>query len=102
MRESAKPNLKAVTVEGWGKVHIAVLTVGQMDELRAEGDSQSLAKNFARFLRNADGTPVFDLNDPEQVAVANNQPYDKVSVLLKAINSLNAITLEASDEVKKR
>lgn len=102
MRESAKPNLKAVTVEGWGKVHIAVLTVGEMDAINQDGTASSMAKTFARFICNEDGSRTFNLEDPEQLKLLESQPFNKVSVLLKAINDLNAISIEGVDEVKKR
>jgi hypothetical protein len=44
---------------------------------------------------------MFDLNDPEQLKLLENQPFNKVSVLLKAINEINAISIEGVDEAKK-
>jgi hypothetical protein len=102
MRESAKPKLKAVKIDGWGTVHIAVLTVGEMDVINQDGTSSSMAKTFARFICNPDGSRAFDLDDPEQMKVLESQPFNKVSVLLKAINEINAISIEGVDEVKKR
>lgn len=101
MRESAKPQLKTVEVDGWGKVHIAVLTVGEMDAINADGTSTSMAKTFARFICNEDGTRAFDLTDPGQLKLLESQPFNKVSVLLKAINEINAISIEGENAAKK-
>jgi hypothetical protein len=101
MRESAKPELKAVEVDGWGTVHIAVLTVGEMDAINLDGTSSSMSKTFARFICNEDGTRAFDLSDPEQLKLLESQPFNKVSVLLKAINAINAISIEGVEEAKK-
>jgi hypothetical protein len=101
MRESAKPKLKSVTIEGWGTVHIAVLTVGEMDAINSDGTASSMAKTFARFICNPDGSRAFNLDDPEQMKVLESQPFNKVSVLLKAINEINAISIEGVDEAKK-
>lgn len=103
MRESAKPKLKAVTVEGWGKVYIAVLSVGQMDEINADESAaaSSMSKTFARFICNEDGSRAFDLNDAEQMKLLESQPYVMVAKLIKAINDINAISIEGIDDAKK-
>ena len=101
MRESAKPKLKKVTVEGWGDVYIAVLTVGQMDEINADESASSMSKTFARFICNEDGSRAFDLNDAEQMKMLESQPYVMVAKLIKAINDINAISIEGADEAKK-
>ena len=100
MRESAKTQVVPVEVDGWGTVYIAALTVAQIDEL-SKRENMSIAESVSRYICNEDGTRAFSLDNAEDMALIGAQPMLKINTLLKAVEKLNAISIEGVDEAKK-
>lgn len=101
MAATAKPKLVPVEVDGWGTVHIAVLTVAEIDAINADQTASTIAKNFGRFICNEDGSRMFDVTNAEDVKLLESQPFPLVQQLLKDINRINGISIESEAEAKK-
>ena len=101
MAVTAKPRLVPVEVDGWGTVHIAVLTVAEIDAIGSDTTASSIAKNFGRFICNEDGTRMFDVSNPADLKLLESQPFPLVQRLLKDINRINGISIEGEAEAKK-
>ena len=98
MAATAKPKLVPVEVDGWGTVHIAVLTVAEIDAIGSDTTASSIAKNF---ICNEDGTRMFDVANPADLKLLESQPFPLVQRLLKDINRINGISIEGEAEAKK-
>jgi hypothetical protein len=81
----------AVSVDGWGTVHVRQVTVAEVEQQTADADAQKdkrrLARAAARVLCDEKGRRIFDPDNDADVDLISAQPWDLLRRVLEASQS---------------
>jgi hypothetical protein len=93
--------VRHVTVPGWGDLHVRELTTDVVDRLnrakRGDDEINALALSAAATICDEQGVLLFDVGSSEDVKLLAAQGFGRLSLVLKAANSLAAEDTEAGN-----
>jgi hypothetical protein len=94
----------SITCKGWGQVYVLAMTVAET-QLAQEADKDPtvnhLAKAIMHLMCEADGKRVFDIANPEHLALVQAQPQDCLVDFLNKAGLALGTTEEGVSEAKK-
>ena len=94
----------AITCKGWGDVFVLAMTVAET-QIAQEADSEPtknhLAKAVMHLMCDGDGKRVFDIGNPEHLALVQAQPQDCLVDFLNKAGRALGTTEEGAAEAKK-
>lgn len=94
----------AVTCKGWGDVFVLAMTVAET-QIAQEADSEPtknhLAKAVMHLMCDSDGNRVFDIGNPEHLALVQAQPQDYLVDFLNKAGHALGTTEEGAAAAKK-
>lgn len=94
--------VRPVDVPGWGVLHVRELTTDVVDRLNkaksSGGGVNALALSAAATICDDKGALLFDISSPEDVAFLSAQGFGRLSLVLKAANSLAASGAEPGND----
>lgn len=94
----------AITCKGWGDVFVLAMTVAETQtaqEADSEPTQNHLAKAVMHLMCEADGKRVFDIANPEHLALVQAQPQDCLVDFLNKAGRALGTTEEGAAEAKK-
>lgn len=93
--------VRAVDVPGWGVLHVRELTTDVVDRLNRAKSSDNgvnaLALSAAATICDDQGALLFDISSADDVQFLAGQGFGRLSLVLKAANSLAAGEAEAGN-----
>lgn len=94
--------VRAVTVPGWGDLHVRELTTDTVDRLnrakKAGDGTNALALSVAATLCDEHGVLLFDVSSAEDVTFLAGQGFARLSLILRAANDLARDDDEPEDD----
>lgn len=97
---TANPRPVPIDLPDWSGAHVRPLLVGDMESFEHDADPKMAnARNIARVLCTADGELLFDVKDPEDLALIVGLPLKSVKAINDAANLQTISTKEAADEL---
>ena len=93
---TANPKPRLVTsIREWGDFYVRPGVVGDIDEIGSLPDQKTrVAVGVAKSVCDADGNPIFDRNDPADMAVLMGLPNSLVSRLNSVLEEANVSSTE--------
>jgi hypothetical protein len=86
MEQTAAEKPTAITIKGWGVVHVRAITVEeveeQADDVADKNDKTRIARAAARLLCDEDGKRIFNPENKEDIALLSKQPWNKLRLLI--------------------
>lgn len=94
----------SITCKGWGQVYVLAMTVAETQfaqEADSEPTTNHLAKAVMHLMCDGDGKRVFDIGNPEHLALVLSQPQDCLIDFLNKAGRALGTTEEGAAEAKK-
>jgi len=90
MQATASPKPVAVTVAGWGTLHVKPPTVEEVDAARKTeepDDDKQFARGACRVICDESGARLFDATNAEHVDLLAKQPWSMLQQVIRAAGS---------------